>query len=165
VRINVRVGGLREARNNLHAMRERAHDLTPAWEEVLTWWAVTNVEHFASRGRRWRTPWPALRPTTIRQKLTAGFDSAPLVRTTRLRTGMTGRPMEHEHMTHNSLNAGTGAKYAIYHQTGAPRAHIPARPLVNLRAVAAEGVVGSCVLTWIVDGRPNIGGHNTRLER
>lgn len=164
MRINVAVRGLREMRADLHAMQERTRDLTPAWEEVLTWWAATNVEHFASRGRRWRANWPPLRPATVAGKRRI-FGTEVLVRTTRLRVGMTGRPMEVEHVTHNSLEAGTGAPYAKFHQLGAPRAHLPRRALVNSAAVAAEGVVGSCVLTWIVDGRPNIGGHNTRLER
>ena len=165
MRIDAQTTGLREARQNLQAMRERSKDLTPAWQEVLTWWAATNVEHFASRGRRWRTPWPPLRPTTLHQKRREGFLSDPLVRSTRLRTGMTGRPMAVEHLTHNALTAGTDAPYAIYHQKGAPRAHLPRRQLVNAAQVAAEGVAGSCVLTWIVDGRPSIGGHNTKLER
>ena len=163
--INVEVRGLREVRKNLQEMRERAKDLTPAWEEVLTWWATTNVEQFASRGARWRTPWAPLSPRTLAQKRRQGFLSAPLTRTTRMRAGMTGRPMEHEHLTHNSLSAGTGAAYAKFHQLGAPRVHLPQRRLVNARQVAAEGTVGSCVLTWIVDGHPNVGGHNTKLER
>lgn len=163
--IDAEVKGLKEARAALQRMRERAQDLSPAWEELITWWATTNVEQFASRGRRWRTPWPALRPTTVAQKRREGFLSDPLVRSTRIRTGMTGRPMEFEHITHNRLEAGTDAPYAKYHQLGAPRAHLPRRRLVNAAQVAAEGTAGSCVITWIVDGVPNIGGHNTKLER
>lgn len=165
MRIDVKMRGLREARETLHAMRDRAQDLTPAWEELLTWWATTNVEQFSSKGRRWRTPWEPLAPRTVIQKRRDGVLSETLVRTTRMRVGMTGRPMEFEHMTHDTVEAGTGAPYAKFHQRGAPRAHLPRRPLVNARQVAAEGTAGSCVLTWIVDGVPNIGGHNTRLER
>jgi phage gpG-like protein len=159
------VKGLREARETLQAMRTRAHDLTPAWQELITWWAATNVEQFASRGRRWRTPWAPLRPTTLAQKRRQGFMSDPLARTTRMREELTRRPLGAEHITHDQMDVGTDLPYAKFHQRGAPRAHLPRRPLVNARAVAAEGTAGSVVLTWIVDGVPNIGGHNTKLER
>lgn len=145
-------------------MRDRAHDLSPAWEELLNWWASTNVEQFTSGGRRWRTPWEPLRPTTVREKNRGGFLSETLVRTTRMRSDMTRRPMGVEHITHDSVEAGTRAPYAKFHQLGAPGAHLPARPLVSTRRVMAEGAPGAYVLSWIVDGRPN-GGGSVRLER
>jgi phage gpG-like protein len=163
--IGVEVRGLRQARETLQAMHTRAHDLTPAWQELITWWAGTNIEQFTSRGRRWRTPWEPLRPTTLAQKRRQGFLSEPLVRSTKMRDELTRRPLGVEHVTHDRLDVGTDVAYAKFHQRGAPRAHLPRRPLVNARQVAAEGVAGSVVLTWIVDGVPNIGGHNTKLER
>lgn len=163
--IGAETHGLAEARAHLHAMRLRAGDLTPAWEELLVWWAVTNVEHFASRGRRWRTPWPGLAPRTVAQKRRDGFLSDPMVRTGRMRTEMTRRPLGMEHVTHNSVEAGTTAPYAKYHQSSAPRTHLPRRALVNMEAIAREGTPGSMVLTYIVDGTPNAGGHNVKLER
>jgi hypothetical protein len=165
VRIDVEVDGLREARAALQRMRDRSHDLSPAWQELITWWAATNVEHFSSRGRRWRTPWEPLKPTTVAQKRRQGFLADPLVRTARMREDLTRRPLGAEHITHNRVDVGTDAPYAKFHQRGAPRAHLPRRPLVNAAQVAAEGTAGACVLSWIVDGTPNIGGHNTKLER
>lgn len=163
--IDVRVTGLREARANLQAMRERAKDLSPAWEELLTWWAITNVEQFSSRGRRWRTPWAPLKPRTLAQKRRQGFLSDPLVRTSQMRADLTRRPLGAEHITRDTVVAGTDQPYAKYHQSTAPRRRLPRRALVNARQVAAEGTAGSVCLSWIVDGVPNISGHNTKLER
>lgn len=165
MKIGAEVRGLTEVRAELQRMRERAKDLSPAWEELITWWALTNIEHFNSRGRRWRTPWPALKPRTREQKRRQGFLSDPMVRTTRLRDDLTRRPLGAEHITHDTVDVGTDAPYAKYHQSMAPRHRLPRRALVNAQQVAAEGTAGSLVLSWIVTGVPNVGGHNTKLER
>ncbi|HZE02607.1 MAG TPA: hypothetical protein VE155_12665 [Pseudonocardiaceae bacterium] len=164
MRIGVEVRGLAQARERLQVMRERSEDLSPAWQELLVWWAATNAEQFSSRGRRWRTPWPALAASTQAQKRRQGFLSEPLVRTTRLRGELTRRPLGVEHVTHNAVDAGTNLPYAKYHQSSAPRHRLPRRALVNMKQVAAEGAAGAYVLSWIVDGVPN-GGGITKLER
>lgn len=164
MRIDVEVHGLTEARAELHRMRERAQDLSPAWRELLVWWARTNVEQFSSKGRRWRTPWPSLATSTKVEKRRSGLLSDPLVRSTRLRGELTRRPLGVEHVTHNSVDAGTDLPYAKFHQGGAPRAHLPRRALVNMRQVAAEGAAGAYVLSWIVNGVPH-GGGIIKLER
>lgn len=162
--LTLQAQGLSELGQRFQDMRARAQDLSPAWEEFLDWWADTNVEHFASRGRRWRSFWKPLAPSTVASKRREGLLSEPLVASTRLRGELTGRPLGMERVEASSVEAGTDLPYAIYHQLGAPRAHLPARPLINARAVAAEGAAGSAVLTWIVDGAPNTGG-GMRLER
>jgi hypothetical protein len=153
--------GLDAVRRELHAMQRRTHDLSPAWEEWLTWWADTNREQFSSRGRRWRTPWRPLAPSTVAEKRRKGYLSDTLVRTSEMRTSLTGRPLGIEHIRAHDVEAGTGVYPAHFHQRGTRR--MPARPLLNARQVAAEGAAGSAVLSWIVSGTPNIGG--TRLER
>lgn len=159
--ISIHTEGLDAVRRRLQEMRERAEDLSPAWEELLDWWAHTNVEQFHSRGARWRTPWPPLAASTRAQKRREGFLADPLVRTTRLRGELTGRPLGVEHIRASEVDAGTDIPYARFHQGGTRR--MPPRRLVNNAQIAAEGAAGSVVLSWIMSGEPNVGG--TRLER
>jgi hypothetical protein len=161
--ITIEEHGLAGVRDRFAAMWVRGQDLSPAWEEFLTWWTIGNKEHFASRGARWRTPWKPLAPRTVREKRSQGWMADPLVRTTRLRGELVRRPLGVEHITAGAVTAGTNLDYAIYHQRGAPRAHLPRRPLINADAVAREGAASSVVITWIVNGVPDISGA-LRLE-
>jgi hypothetical protein len=148
-------GGLAEARRRIQAMRARARDLSPAFEVVLDWWALQNAEHWVSRGGRWRTPWKPLHPDTLDDKRRRGFPPDTLVRTGDLIADLTLRPFGVELVTAQSATAGTGLRYAIYHQEGTRRG-MPARKLVNADAVAAAGAVSSAVITWVVDGVPKV---------
>jgi len=161
--MTVTTTGLEDVRDRFQAMWARGQDLSPAWEVFLTWWAVGNKEHFASRGARWRTPWKPLAPRTIRDKRAQGWIMDPMVRTTRLRGELVRRPLGVEHITASTVTAGTDIEYAIFHQRGAPRAHLPRRKLIDADAVAREGAIGSVIVTWIVNGVPDISGA-LRLE-
>lgn len=160
--ITIRTHGLAEVMRHLQAMRERAQDASPAWQEFLRWWADNNAEHFSSRGKRWRTPWEPLAPSTRAEKARLGYLSDPLLRTSALRRDLVRRPLGFEHIRPDEVEAGTRIDYARFHQRGTRR--MPARPLVNARAVGREGAAGSAILSWIMDGESNIGG-GTKLER
>lgn len=160
--MNITAHGLDAVRRKLHGMQGRTQNLSPAWEEFIEWWADTNAEQFASRGRRWRTPWRPLAPSTRASKRRQGLLSDPLVATTALRDSLTRRPLGIERMEAGGVTAGTREHPARFHQSGTRR--MPARPLVNADRVAAEGAAGALVLSWIMDGDPNIGG-SKRLER
>lgn len=154
--------GLDEVRRHFQAMRMRAADASPAWEEFLRWWAGTNAEHFSSRGKRWRSPWEPLAPSTRAEKARLGYLSDPLIRTSALRRTLVRRPLGFEHIRPSDMEAGTRIDYAVFHQRGTRR--MPARRLINADAVAREGAAGAAIVSWIIDGEPNIGG-GTRLER
>lgn len=159
--ITIRTHGLAEVARRFRDMHARAQDLSPAWEEVLDWWAAANKEQFASRGRRWRAPWKPLSPSTVAQKRREGFLNEPLVRTTDLRRELTNRPLGVEHLRASELVAGTDLPYARFHQRGTRR--VPRRVLINAEAVAREGAASAAVVTWIVHGRPSTAG-GLRLE-
>lgn len=159
--ITITASGLAAVARHFEEMRRRAGELSPAWEEFLTWWSQTNREQFASRGARWRSPWEPLAASTRRQKRREGFLADPLVRTTDLRSELVGRPLGVEHIRSDEVDAGTDISYAKFHQRGTRR--MPRRRLVNAAAVAQEGAASSVIISWIVDGRPNVGGH--RWER
>lgn len=143
--------GFEQARAEIQAMRRRAGNLIPAWQAFLSWWAVENRKHWSSRGTRWRTPWKPLAPITVEAKRRAGYPSAPLVRTGALRRDLTVRPLGFERMTQQTVEAGTRIAYAHFHQGGTR--HMPARKLVNARAVTAEGAASGAIVNWIVNGR------------
>jgi hypothetical protein len=160
--IKIGTDGLARVVREFRAMQSRSLDLSPAWQEFLGWWSDGNREQFASRGRRWRTPWRPLAPSTVAEKRREGYLLDPLVRNTQLRGELVGRPLGVEHITAGAVDAGTDLRYARFHQSGTR--YMPARKLVNLEQVGLEGAAGAVVLTWILTGEPNTGGVS-RLER
>lgn len=159
--ITVTADGLAAVRQHFFDMAARSRDLSPAWEEFLTWWAEMNKEQFSSRGARWRTPWKPLAPSTVRQKRNRGFLNESLVRTTSLRGELTRRPLGVEHIRAQEVTGGTNLSYAKFHQRGTKK--MPARRLVNAEAVAREGAASSVIASWIIRGKPSTAG-GLRLE-
>jgi hypothetical protein len=143
--------GFAQARRDFQDMRERTQDLRPAWDALLSWWADRNATHFRNRGRRWRTPWKQLAPSTLSEKLRLGYPPDPLVRTGELRHSLTVRPLGIERLRPHELEAGTATRYAHFHQSGTRR--MPRRQLINARAVQAEGKSSTAVINWIVHGK------------
>jgi hypothetical protein len=159
--ITISTHGLAAVARRFREMQLRVRDLSPAWEEVLTWWAMANKEQFASRGARWRSPWKPLAPSTVAQKRREGFLNESLVRTTDLRRELTNRPLGMERIRASDMEAGTDLSYAHFHQRGTRK--MPRRVLINSEAVAREGVASSAIVTWVATGRPSTAG-GLRLE-
>lgn len=143
--------GFAKARRELQAMRLRAADVRPAWDALLTWWAARNVTHFANAGKRWKTPWKPLAPSTLGEKLRLGYPADTLIRTGDLRDSLSKRPLAIERLRPHELEAGTDVGYAGFHQSGTKKMH--ARKLVNARQVQREGVVTTALINWIVAGK------------
>lgn len=153
--------GFDKARAQLHEMRLRAADVRPAWDALLTWWAARNVTNFANAGKRWRTPWKPLAPSTLGEKLRLGYPADTLIRTGDLRDSLTKRPLSIERLRPHELEAGTAVSYAGFHQSGTKR--MPARKLVNAKQVQREGVVTNALINWIVAGKRST--RSTAVER
>lgn len=153
--------GFKGARRELQAMRERAEDLRPAWDALLTWWAARNVTHFRSNGKRWKTPWKPLQPETLAEKLRFGYPSDILVREGDLRDSLTRRPLGIERLRPHDVEAGTAVAHAGFHQHGTK--HMPKRQLINARAVRQEGVATNALINWIVKGRQST--RSNKIER
>jgi hypothetical protein len=73
-----------------------------------------------------------------------------LIRTGDLRKSLTLRPLGIERIYPHEMEAGTAVSYAQFHQEGTTK--MPARKLINSRAVQAEGVASTAVINWIVFG-------------
>lgn len=154
MKIDTRVAGFAEARRRLQAMKARAANMIPAWEELLRWWARENRKHFTTRGGRWLTPWKPLSPRTIRWKRAHGYPADPLIRTGKMADQLTNRPLGFERLTPYSVDAGTRLRRAYFHQSGTR--HMPARKLVNATQIEREQAATSAVKSWIVDGEPRV---------
>jgi len=149
---------LTQVKRKIRGMQERAQNQIPAWQALLDWWTRGNMQHFGSRGARWRTPWPELNPLYLAAKRDDGWMGDILVRTSDLRRSLTDRPLPIEHLTPREFVAGTNVKYAIYHQAGWSKKGRsgPKRQLINADQVRAEGAVSSAVANWIVRGEQRV---------
>lgn len=149
---------LRELKTRIRGMRERAEDLSPAWDALLDWFADENVKQWLSQGARWREPWPPLAASTLREKARLGYPADPLIRTGRLARSLTVRPLAVETITPSRVIAGTNVDYAPHHQYGAPRANLPRRALFVPEQIRAEAAATSVVANWIIRGERRVGG-------
>lgn len=141
-------------RRKIHAMRERSTNLMPAWNVLLDWFADQNRIQFGSRGARWRTLWPELAASTVRDKRLEGFTGDTLIRSTDLLRSLTDRPLSVERITPREVTAGTRVKYAHFHQRGTRR--MPARPLLSAEQIAREGAATAAVASWVTRGKPEV---------
>lgn len=142
------------SRKRLQDMRARAENLMAAWEVLLDWFADQNRQQFGTRGARWLTPWPELRPETVIEKRREGYTGDILIANTNLLRSLADRPMGFERITAHEVEAGTNVSYAKYHQYGTK--YMPARPLLSAEQVAHEGAASSAVISWIVSGRASV---------
>lgn len=138
-------------------MRERAQDVSPAWEALLTWFSEQNFQQFLTRGTRWRTPWRPLAASTVAEKARLSLPREPLIRTGRLVHSITLRPLGVEHITGREVSAGTNVPYARFHQTGTRRG-LPARPLFSSAQIRREQAATTAVASWIIKGEAKVGG-------
>lgn len=141
-------------RRKIHAMRERAGNLIPAWNELLDWFTDQERIQFGSRGQRWRQLWPELTAETVASKRELGYTGDILVRETDLLRSLTDRPLSVERMTAREAVAGTRVRYARYHQDGTKR--MPRRVLIDARVIAEEGAVGEAVVSWVTRGESRV---------
>lgn len=149
---------LREMRKSIEAMRRRAQDVSPAWDALLEWFVAQNFRQFISAGARYHTPWKPLNPEYRERKVKQGHARDILIRTGRLAHSLTLRPLGHEHITGREVSAGTNVPYAKFHQYGAPRAGLPARPLFDASQIRREQAATTAVANWIIGGEKRVGG-------
>lgn len=137
-------------------MRERAEDVSPAWDALLTWFAEQNFEQWLGRGARYRQPWAPLAPSTLSEKFRAGLPLHPLIRTGKMVNSLAHRPLAVEHMTGREVTAGTDVDYAKFHQTGTR--YMPRRILFSPLQIRREQAATTAVANWIIKGERRVGG-------
>lgn len=137
----------RRVRVRLKAMRERAGDLTPAFEK----WGDDVAEevrlNFASDGARFGHAWAALSPEYAAWKATHFPGKTILRRTDKLFDSVTKRPFAIERIGTHQAEFGTDVDYAKYHKTGTDK--MPSRPFLELTA-ALQRKVNNRILDHIM---------------
>lgn len=145
-----------QLKRQVQGMRERAQDVSPAWDALLTWFTEQNFEQWLGRGARYRQPWAPLAPSTVAEKFRAGLPLHPLIRTGKLANSLSHRPLAVEHITGGEVTAGTDVKYARYHQTGTR--YMPRRILFSPDQIRKEQAASTAVANWIIKGERKVGG-------
>lgn len=135
-------------------MRDRAQDVTPAWNALLDWFAEQNFHQWMTRGQRWREPWKPLAPKTLAEKFRLGYPLDPEVRTGALFASLGARPLGFENVTPTSVSAGSDVDYAPYQHYGTDT--IPARPLFSPGQIRREQAATSAVGNWILKGERRV---------
>jgi hypothetical protein len=141
-------------RRKIHAMKERAGNLIPAWDVLIDWFADQERLQFGQRGARWRTLWPELAEETVISKRALGYTGDILIRETDLLRSLTDRPLSIERMTAREAVAGTRIPYARYHQDG--RGRNPRRVLIDAGVIADEEVASRAVASWVTRGEARV---------
>lgn len=141
-------------RRKIHAMKERANNLIPAWDELISWFADQERLQFGQRGARWHALWPELAKDTVIDKRALGYTGDILIRETDLLRSLTDRPLSIERVSAREMTAGTRVPYARFHQDGTKRT--PRRTLLDAGVIAEEGAASRAVASWIIKGESNI---------
>lgn len=102
-----------------------SRNFRPVFEHFWRYHQRSIQRNFAAEGRP--TRWAPLKDVTIADRLRQGYGAGPILQ----RTGSMARSFypksgRHEYRIRNSRY------YYLYHQFGAPRANIPARPMLVL---------------------------------
>lgn len=112
-------------------------------------------QNFSSESSGDGTPWAALRPFTVAERIAAGYPGAhPILRRSgRLRDSLVnpGHPEHYERVAFDpsgwTMESGTDVDYALELEIG--RERMPARPFIQLSADAEQRVLSA--LEYLVD--------------
>jgi hypothetical protein len=122
--MTIEVFGDKLVARKLLRFADRALDMTPAWNDVTDEFKKAFERNFAQQG----SGWAQLKPSTIRSRIAAGYAPGPiLTRSREYRTAMTVNLQSHKNPGELILLAPKVP--GLYHQKGAPRNNMPARPL------------------------------------
>lgn len=155
-RVDVDEAAFQRLTERVRGMRERALDLSPAWDALLTWFSEQNMEQFLTRGNRYKPQWSPLAESTLADKLARGYPLDPLIRTGRLAQDLTSRPLGVESITPTSVSGGTRIFYATFHMSGTRK--MPARPMFRPAQIRRENAATSAAGNWIIHGRREVSG-------
>jgi phage gpG-like protein len=126
--------GLALMRRRVATWELRLNDLSEPLTQVGLDWQDEFTANFVSQGGVYAGGWAPLAPSTVQQKARLGYGGGTLVRTGELFDSVTrrGAPGNVFNVTPRSVEVGSNNFKAAIHQHGAPRAHIPARPIIGL---------------------------------
>lgn len=139
VDVGVHVQGDEELLAALKAMRRRALDMSPAFRDIGDLLRLHLGAQFATEGLQGGSRWQPLRPKYAAWKLRKVGPKPILQFSGDLLRSFTSKPMAVEEISAREARFGSNVRYAVFHQLGAPRANLVARPpIVVTRGLQAE---------------------------
>jgi hypothetical protein len=151
--ITITAFGETELSRELLSLATRAESPIPALDAIHERFLRLEGEQFASSGAYTGSRWAPLAQATVTRKAEQGLDPNILVATGALRSSLTDGSDEHHVYQPSAVGAEmySTVPYGIYHQSRAPRKHLPRRPPVVLPE--GEKVEWLKILQrWIVTG-------------
>lgn len=139
MQFTVRITGDKETIAYLQSVRHELDDMSKPMRKIgseLKDFFSNDV--FATQGGAIGERWPALAPSTIKQKSKRyrAFSVVPLVRTGKMKESFFFKADK------TSVTIGNNAPQFIYHQSSAPRTKIPYRPMLaineSVRSIAQD---------------------------
>jgi phage gpG-like protein len=128
---NLTYSGFDRVRRKIRAINPDLVDSGPKIGNII---ARHVRRQFATKGAHFGTPWRPLAASTRKQKRQLGLPAAPLVRSGKLKHGVTRAPMDVEIYTHTSGIFGTASRKAKWQHFGTFRKgkrHIPPRTILK----------------------------------
>lgn len=136
-------GSIRQVERALVAWGDAWRDMTPAWESVGEYVLSQNMLNVTGEGSVYGEGWAPLAPSTIAERVSAGWGAGPVM----WRTGLLARSLAMRGAEGNvfeagphSIKVGSEIEYAGYQHYGTSRG-IPARALVGLTWDGEQQVV------------------------
>ncbi|HEX5782342.1 MAG TPA: phage virion morphogenesis protein [Solirubrobacteraceae bacterium] len=137
--VGVTVTGDEELLAALRAMRRRALDMSPALRDVGDLLRLHFKAQFATEGAQGGKKWAPLTPKYAAWKLKRVGPQPILQFSGDLVKSFTSKPMAVEEVGPREARFGSDVRYAVFHQFGAPRANLVARPpIVVTHGLQAE---------------------------
>lgn len=147
--------GNRRVSARLSTIMRRNEDYRRVWPRVERYIRSTTRRQFTSYGAFLGRPWKPLQPNYRAWKVKHGYSPHILVKTGKMKKGLTSFPMDFRRHYKKSARFGTNSKIAVYHQHGTRRngkRHLPARPM--LKATKRVRIdVKNIVRDYLIDGK------------
>jgi phage gpG-like protein len=133
--LDVTISGVRTIQRRLLRVSQRAVDGREAFRAIAGIFRRAVTLQFRTEGSYGGERWQDLQPSTLEQKQREDLDERILRATGALYDSLTDEGDTHhiQHITKKEMRWGSDLPYGIYHQKGAPRGHLPERPIIRLR--------------------------------
>jgi hypothetical protein len=129
MKVTIEIKGDKKIQSKLKRLGESLFDLRGAFDDIgdqaIKYYSG---QGFSSMGGVFGESWPRLAQSTMRQKLKTfpQFSNVPLMATGKMKESFTAK------VSKDSVKITNTAPYFVYHQSSAPRHHLPRRAMMGI---------------------------------
>lgn len=154
MRLEIDVFGEKLVSRKLLFRAERLEDASPFFEGVATFLTRVEKAQFDTEGAYASGGWDELAESTIRQKARKGQSDRILVAEGLLERSLTvpGHHAQKREVSDTQLVFGSRVPYLKYHQSPAPRRHLPRRKAIELTEMDKKHIERALSL-WVTRGK------------